>query len=88
MPCEYVKVGDTWGIVKTTGRRPVFCQFCHQRPATKLCDYEQSTGGGLFGSKPITCDASICDICATKGGKDIDYCPTHKHAAKQGGLFE
>lgn len=34
-----------------------------------------------------TCDAAICDVCATNGGKDIDYCPRHKHEAKQGALF-
>jgi hypothetical protein len=79
MPCEHVKLGDTWAIVCSGGKKPNWCQFCHERPATKLCDHERAPG--------ITCDASICDVCATSGGKDIDYCPQHKNEARQGALF-
>ena len=79
MPCEHVKFGDTFAIVCGGGKRPRWCQFCHERPASKLCDHKLESGK--------TCDASICEVFATSGGKDIDYCPRHKHEAKQGALF-
>lgn len=79
MGCEWVKVGDTWAIVRFGGKRKNFCEFCHERAASKLCDATLHNGE--------TCDAAMCDVCATKGGKDIDYCPDHKYEAKQGGLF-
>jgi protein-arginine kinase activator protein McsA len=79
MPCEHVKVGDTWAIVCSRGKRKNWCEFCHERPASKLCDAKIENGK--------TCDAAICDHCATHSDKDIDYCPRHKHEAKQGALF-
>jgi hypothetical protein len=79
MPCEWVKFGDSFAICCSRGKKRHWCQFCHERAATKLCD------APLPGGK--TCDAAICDVCATKGGNDIDYCPGHKDEAKQGALF-
>jgi protein-arginine kinase activator protein McsA len=79
MACEYVKFGDTVAICCSRGTKPKWCAFCHERPATKLCDYKLENGK--------TCDAPICDHCTTNGGKDIDYCPRHKAEAKQGVLF-
>jgi hypothetical protein len=79
MACEWVKFGDTMAIVCHSGKRRNWCEFCHERPASKLCD------GTVLDNK--TCDAAICEVCATHGGKDIDYCPMHKWQAKQGALF-
>lgn len=53
------------------GRRTKFnCQECLKREHTKLCDYRPA------GSQK-TCDKKLCDKCAVKVGKDIDYCPGH-----------
>jgi hypothetical protein len=63
------------------GRRNQFkpCATCSHL-ATKLCDFP--TGNGK------TCDAPICDGCATEVGMGIDYCPKHKDAKPpQGELF-
>jgi protein-arginine kinase activator protein McsA len=79
MACEYVKFGNSFAICCSRNKKPQWCEFCHERPATKLCDHKLENGK--------TCDASICDHCTTNGGKDIDYCPRHKHEAKQGALF-
>jgi hypothetical protein len=38
-----------------------------------LCDYPVGNGK--------TCDKPMCAKHSTSGGKDIDYCPDHKHAA-------
>jgi hypothetical protein len=86
MACEWAKIGGIAVHINHGGKHAMFCQFCHERPATKLCDYE--IPDLEEGRKPHTCDASICSVCATSGGKDIDYCPRHKHAARQGGLFQ
>lgn len=49
--------------------------------ATKLCDFPMENGA--------TCDAGICDACATEMGMGIDYCPKHKdRAPAQSSLFE
>lgn len=29
-------------------------------------------------SKTITCDRPLCEKCAVKNGKNIDFCPKHK----------
>jgi len=46
--------------------------------SSKLCDFKLPSGA--------TCDKPICDFHATSGGKNIDYCPEHKHAAPQPAL--
>lgn len=66
------------------GRKHVgVCVFCLKldrlrQLAGKLCDFPLGHGK--------TCSAPICDKHATKGGKDIDYCPDHKSAAPQKAL--
>lgn len=87
MKCETVKLpGGVTAIVCSRGSRsskPTICQFCQERPATKLCDQIINSEG-----KKRTCDAGICDKCAASGGQGIDYCPNHaKHHALQGSLL-
>jgi len=49
--------------------------------ATRQCDYRAAPN-------LRTCDAWMCEDCATSGRKNIDYCPAHKDKmATQGGLF-
>jgi hypothetical protein len=50
-----------------------YCTFCRNLPVAKLCDY--ATG------KNKTCDAGMCEKCATSVGPDLDYCPRHKQQA-------
>lgn len=70
------KVVGTW--LCRTSLKP--CEFCSD-VSTRQCDYKAAPG-------EKTCDANICDDCATSGGKNIDYCPRHKDVAPtQGGLF-
>ena len=67
-------------FVCTKGRRDR-CRFCHNQYVTKLCDFP--TGRGR------TCDAGMCDRCATAVAHEVDYCPRHKHerpAAQQTAL--
>jgi hypothetical protein len=73
------------------GRRVNLCRFCLQQDglrqlAGKLCDFVLSSPQQVTHKR--TCDAPICDKHATSGGKDIDYCPDHKHAAPQQSLLE
>ena len=85
MPCTHftfpTKNGRVAGFACTRGRRA--CRFCYTQTSTKLCDF-------VTGPKGKTCDAPICDKCATSIGPDLDYCPKHKHEAKppQQNLFE
>lgn len=76
MPCEWVKLpGGGVAHVRTSGRKPKFCPFCKERPATKLCDFRIKVGDV---GHTRTCDAPICEQCATIVGPDRDYCPVHK----------
>lgn len=52
------------------------CKACGAR-ATKLCDFPLS--GAKAGK---TCDADICDRCATRIDTDVDYCPPHARLAR------
>jgi hypothetical protein len=72
MPCNMIDFGDgTTAIVCTRGRRQKPCRWCG-RPHTKLCDFPLS--GAKAGK---TCDAPMCDRCATSVGPNLDYCPPH-----------
>ena len=33
-------------------------------------------------SHTITCNRPLCDQCAIKNGKEIDFCPSHKEVFK------
>lgn len=66
-----IDLGDgVKAFVRTKGRRSV-CRFCGNQFVTKLCYFP--TGKGR------TCDAGMCDKCATPIAHEVDYCPTHKH---------
>jgi hypothetical protein len=44
-----------------------------------LCD---APAGTDLAGKPLTCDMPICERHATHvAGRDLDYCPRHKHLA-------
>lgn len=77
MPCQTIQLpGGGYAIVRTSGRRsrPTVCQFCKVRFITKLCD--KKVGASLFHTR--TCDAGMCDECATNVAPEVDYCPDHK----------
>lgn len=70
MACELIKIdGMGVGIICRRGVRPKKCKFCGA-DCTKECDYPSKKRSG-------TCDATMCDRCATSGGGDLDYCPDH-----------
>ena len=86
MHCEVIKnrEGQPIGIICGHRQRSrTLCKFCNRDFVRKLCDFPTGAGGK-------TCDAGMCDRCATSIGPDKDYCPTHKGqqpAAQQGSLF-
>lgn len=53
------------------GGRQKLCPFCHNQYVTKLCDYPLSPRK--------TCDAGMCNRCATSITHEVDYCPNHKN---------
>lgn len=70
MACELIEIpGMGTGIICSRGVRAKKCQFCGA-VCTKECDYPTAKKSG-------TCDAKMCDRCATAGGVDLDYCPNH-----------
>lgn len=74
MHCTVIKnnEGHPIGMICRGSRTPRrLCKFCQVEFARKLCDFD--TGRGK------TCDAPMCDKCATEVGTDRDYCPDHKH---------
>ena len=71
MPCEGMRLttGET-AIVCSRGRAAQRrCGVCQGR-ATLLCD-----GAPPVGARRKTCDAPICQSCATHVGPDRDLCP-------------
>lgn len=70
MACEIITIdGRSVGIICGRNIRHTKCKFCGAA-CTKECDYPSSKRSG-------TCDAKLCDRCATSGGAELDYCPTH-----------
>jgi len=68
------------------------CKFCRNKRATKLCDYPSGVWVSphmvLKHGKRITCDAQMCDDCATNLGHETDFCPKcieKVREAKKGG---
>jgi hypothetical protein len=61
--------------VRGTRRKKDICRFCRNRYVTKLCDFPIPVGD--VGHKR-TCDAGMCDQCATPIAHEVDYCPNHK----------
>jgi hypothetical protein len=69
--------GRLFGFACSRGSMSKPCKSCGRR-STKLCDYK------LSGSKSgKTCDAPICDHCATSVGKNLDLCPVHARMQKE-----
>ncbi len=68
MPCRHINT--PWGpaIIRTHGRGMKVCHHCSS-PSSLLCDYPTRGGG--------TCSAAICEACALRTGKDLDYCRKH-----------
>jgi hypothetical protein len=86
MPCEWLKSDDGTIIHINRGRgKKKTCPFCKRGTVSKLCDFPVGNGK--------TCDAEMCDQCATrKGFQDtplapglkrindtVDVCPIHKN---------
>lgn len=89
MPCDWITADDGAVIHINRGRsRSKSCPFCKTGKVSKLCDFPVSEGK--------TCDAEMCDCCATHRGfqntvvapgirrmhDTIDVCPNHKEPAK------
>jgi len=72
MTCERVTFPGGVTAIVCGVRRPK-CKSCG-RPAKLECDWKIPT------RKSGTCDAAICERCATSVGPDKDLCPTHAKA--------
>lgn len=87
MGCEWLKHEDGTVVHINRGRsggKPKPCPFCKHGAVSKLCDFKNPDGS--------TCDAGICDRCATNKGLQytdvgggfkrlndtVDLCPNHK----------
>jgi predicted amidophosphoribosyltransferase len=72
MACETIRdaEGHVTAILCGRSRRQT-CRFCHNGYVTKLCDFPVAKGK--------TCDAGMCEACATNVAHEVDYCPNHKH---------
>jgi len=68
----YDAAGNWTGSV-TVDVRNHYCKTCG-RVATLQCDYPTRTRAG----KARTCDAWICQGCATEVGPDRHHCPPHQ----------
>lgn len=57
----------------------IICEECHEREATRLCDYDIGYNIDLAGRgkiKRVTCDKKLCIRCAIKINNK-DYCKKH-----------
>lgn len=89
MPCDWLKGPDGAVIHINRGRgggKRTPCGFCRGGFVSKLCDFPLGDGK--------TCDAGMCDRCATTKGVQhtpighgftklndtLDYCPNHRGA--------
>ena len=71
MPCDVISMpGGGHAIIRRSARPR--CAFCGTREHTKLCDHSDPTRISR------TCDARMCDLCATRIGSNLDVCPDHK----------
>lgn len=71
MPCEAVKLpGGGYAMINRPNRPARPCSVCKRKVReAKLCDFPVGKGK--------TCDAALCEACATHKEPDTDYCPTH-----------
>ena len=87
--CVSGKIDGVPFIARMSGKRPVPtpCEFCG-RTHTKLCDkiVGQKTviRGGMQKRVAVTCDAKMCDGCATAIDSKTDFCPKHSAEAAIG----
>lgn len=71
-PCDHTDMpGGGFAIICSRGKRER-CQFCGAS-ASKQCDFPVERKG-----KQTTCDAWMCNRCATPQGPNLDYCPPHE----------
>jgi hypothetical protein len=89
MPCEWLKDEKTGAVIhinRGRGGKKKQCPFCRRGWVSKLCDFPVGDGN--------TCDAEMCDHCATLRGHQntpygkgtdlvwlndtVDLCPIHK----------
>lgn len=54
------------------GQRSKPCSVCG-RAGSRLCDGLKAPLA--FGADPVTCDASLCTGCSTRGAGGTDLCP-------------
>lgn len=74
MPCRVIKhYPGVVGLACGPGAKPKPCAFC-PRTSSLLCD------GPTPGGK--TCDKPICDRCAWRPERDVDFCPACAPMAK------
>ncbi|MBS1793635.1 MAG: hypothetical protein JSS81_07270 [Acidobacteria bacterium] len=79
MPCETVKIGDSYAIVCSRGRRRKTCLYC-SREHEFLCDFPV---GKTKGGKTKTCDRPLCRKHSLKGvSEGVDFCREHYPIAK------
>lgn len=82
MKCAHIDLGGgVRGIVCTSGRKPApkRCSGCGEPTASLQCDFELRKGR----RKGKTCDAFICNRCATQVGPNLDHCPEHRKLLEQ-----
>jgi len=83
MNCEHVKIGGEDAII-CGGPKKRLCEFCKRQYATRQCDFpiERRKAGRkdprAFKVVRTTCDAWMCEQCATAQGPNVDYCPPHE----------
>lgn len=78
MTCTVTKSGGVLIAACTRGRPAAGrCKWC-SRPLAKLCDYPVKRNGVMG-----TCDAPMCERCATAVDADTDYCPPHERHQKK-----
>lgn len=76
MPCKFIPMpGGGYAHIKFANRPRRRCRFCNTGWVDKLCDFPTMIDGN---GKVRTCDAGMCQNCATSKGPDVDYCPHHK----------
>lgn len=78
-----VKTGKVVGWICSHGKRPgsrTRCCACGQVGSPKLCDGRAQVDA----RREKTCDAPLCDCCASHIGLDRDLCPWCVNAARDG----
>src|ERR1051326_348241 len=79
MPCQTYKIGDSFAIVRFSGRgAPKPCIYCGGI-SSFLCDFPVSIGRMPKGRKKRKdCDRPLCRRCTLKGvSENVDFCREH-----------